>query len=171
MLTKSDIEKYFMAEKNLGLLFIILGAVAIIAAIIFFFVMKTSWHKGVAVPFVVIGILQLLIGFNVYKNSDIQRKENVYAYDMNPTRLKEKELPRMEKAISTFKVILAAEVILFLGGIIMFMYFKNNGQKLFWAGAGVALAIQAAVCLFADITAYTRAAAYKKGLGEFVQRK
>lgn len=159
-----------MAEKNLGLLFIILGAVAVVAAIIFFFVMKTSWHKGVAVPFIIIGILQLVIGFNVYKNSDVQRKENVYAYDMNPSRLKEKELPRMEKAIGTFKLVLAAEAILFLAGIIMFMYFKADAMKLFWAGIGVALAIQAAVCLFADITAYSRALAYKKGLSEFVSR-
>lgn len=170
MFTKNDIEKYFMAEKNLGLLFMILGTVAIIAAIVFFFVMKSSWHKGVATPFIIIGIVQLAIGFNVYKASDTQRKNNVYAYDMNPTQLKEKELPRMEKVTGTFKMMLAAEVILLIVGIALFVYFKNDSQKIFWAGVGMALAIQAVLCLFADITAFNRALAYKKGLSEFVKR-
>ena len=169
MFSKTQIEKYFLAEKNLGLLFMILGAVAVVVAIIFFFVMKTSWHQGVALPFIIIGLVQLGIGFNVFKNSDAQRIELVNAYDMNPGLLKEKELPRMEKVLNTFKTVLIAEVLLFVAGILLFVYCKNDPGKGFWAGVGIALAIQAAVCLFADITGYNRAVIYKKGLSEFLK--
>src|SRR6478672_613749 len=168
MFTKTDIEKYFLAEKNLGLLFSILGAVAIVAAIIFFFVMKTTWHKGVALPFIIIGMVQLILGFNVYKNSDTQRRNMVEAYEMNPSELKLKELPRMEKVNNTFKLILVAEIILLAIGIGLFLYSKNDPQKIFWAGIGISLAIQAAVCLFADINAYSRAKDYRNGLKEFL---
>jgi membrane protein YdbS with pleckstrin-like domain len=170
MFTKSDIEKYFMAEKNLGLLFIILGAVAVLASFIFFFVMKTNWHKGVALPFIIIGLLQLIIGFNVYKNSDKHRISVVYAYDMNPAELKKKELSRMEKVQDSFKLILSLEVLLLAVGIALFLYFKNDPQKIFWAGVGIALAIQAMVCLFADLNAFNRATNYKKGLTEYLNR-
>lgn len=169
MFSKTDIEKYFLAEKNLGLLFMIIGMVAVIAAIVFFFVMKTSWHKGVALPFIIIGLVQLAFGFNVFKTSDKQRMSAMDAYDMNPAILKGKELPRMEKVMNTFKTVMIAEVVLFLAGIFLFVYCKNDPQKIFWAGVGIALAIQAAVCLFADITAFTRATVYRKGLTEFLK--
>jgi len=35
MFGKQDIEKYFLAEKQLGLLFIIIGSLAVVLAIIF----------------------------------------------------------------------------------------------------------------------------------------
>jgi len=50
MFSKQDIEKYFLAEKQLGLLFIIIGAIAIVLAIVFFFLLKTSFYKGAAIP-------------------------------------------------------------------------------------------------------------------------
>src|SRR5437762_4412597 len=99
MFSKQDIEKYFLAEKQLGLLFIVVGAVAIVLAIIFFFLLKTSFYKGAAIPLLVIGLIQLIAGTTVYKRSDNDRIRNVYAYDMNPGQLKNEELPRMQAVI------------------------------------------------------------------------
>lgn len=36
MLTKADIEQYFIAEKNAGILFVIMGIAAILIAVVLF---------------------------------------------------------------------------------------------------------------------------------------
>ena len=170
MFTKTGIEKYFMAEKNLGLLLIIVGAIGIVAAIIFFIVMKTSWHKGAAIPFLLVGLFQLYMGNKVFKNADEQRKAAVYAYDMNPASLKENELPKMEKAVKGMTSFIIIEAVLLVAGIALFVYFRKDTSKLFWAGLGMALAIEALLCLFVEITAKSKTEAYIKGLKEFVKQ-
>lgn len=167
MFTKEDIEKYFLAEKTLTTIFMILGAIAIIVAIIFFFVIKTNWYKGAAIPFLLVGILQLAASYTVFKKADNDRKSLVYAYDMNPSLLKEKELPRMEKVNSTFKILIVSEIAFIIIGLGIFFYFKNDIARAFWAGIGLALAIEGAITFIADITAKKRAAIYTEKLKNF----
>ena len=45
MFTKADIEKYFNAEKQESLLFMLIGVAGIIAAFVFFFFLKTNFYK------------------------------------------------------------------------------------------------------------------------------
>jgi heme/copper-type cytochrome/quinol oxidase subunit 4 len=167
MFTKADIEKYFLAEKTLTLIFMVLGAIAIIAALVFFFVMKTSWYKGAAIPFLLIGILQLAASYTVFKKADSDRKSLVYAYDMNPSLLKEKELPRMEKVSSAFKILLVTEIVLIVIGLGLFLYFKNDSGKAFWIGLGLALTAEGAITFIADLMAKKRADTYTEGLRSF----
>lgn len=170
MFSKVEIEKYFMAEKNLGLLLLVVGIVGLVACAVFFFVMKTSWHKGAAVSFLVVGLFQLYMGYNVYTKADAQRKAAVYAYDMNPQELKEKELPKMEKGLQSMTRFIIIEAVLLLVGIALFVYFKKDATKLFWAGLGMALIIEAALCLFVELSVRSKTAEYVKGLKEFVAR-
>ena len=88
MFIKTDIEKYFNAEKAESWIFIAIGTAAIITAILFFFFLKTNFYKGAAIPLLLIGLLLGVVGYTVYKRSDDDRKRNVYAYDMNPSELK-----------------------------------------------------------------------------------
>ena len=97
MFSKTDIETYFNAEKGESLLFIIVGIAAIILAIIFFFVIKSNWYRGAAIPFVVVGMMHLIVGYTVYNRSDADRIRNTYAYDMNPSELKKKSCPGWKK--------------------------------------------------------------------------
>lgn len=171
MFTKEAIERYYMAEKNIGLLFLIVGIVSMAACAIFFFVMKTNWHKGAAIPFLLIGLFQVFQGYNVYKTADNHRKAAVYAYDMNPQELKEKELPKMEKGVKSMTNFMVIEAVLLIAGIGLFIYFKKDATKLFWAGLGMALFIQAALCLFVEITVRSKTAEYVKGLQSFINKK
>ena len=150
MFSKTDIEKYFMAEKSGGLLFAILGVAAIIAALVFFFYLKTNFYKGAAIPLVLVGLLLGIAGITVYKKSDAGRMAQVYAYDMNPDELKNKELPRMEKVMKNFVALKYAESALFLVGIILFVFFRNDEAQLFWKGFGMALAMLALIAWAAD---------------------
>jgi len=171
MLTKTDIEKYFNAEKNESLLFIIMGIAAIVLALVFFIYLKSNWHKGAAVPFLVVGLMHLVVGTIVFKRSDKDRIRMTYAYDMNPTDLRTKEIPRMELVNKSFTIYRYTEIVLLLAGLALYFFYKSNPDKSFWVGLGLALAIEAAVSLGADYFAEKRASVYTIQLKEFVTRK
>ena len=170
MFTKADIEKYFNAEKTESLAIIIIGIVAIILALIFLFYLKTNWHKGFAMPFIIAGLLHLTAGYTVYKKCDEGRKRNVYAYDMNPGQLKNNELPRMEKMHINFSVFKFVEIAIFLLGIGLFFYFRYDADKAFWAGFGIALAIEAAITFGFNFIGDKSAKQYTNGLQSFVEK-
>lgn len=168
MFNKADIEKYFMAEKSFGLVFAIAGAVAVVAAVVFYFSLKTNFYKGAAMPLVLVGLLFGVAGFTVFKRSDADRMRNVYAFDTNPDELKNKELPRMEKVMKNFVALKYAESALFLVGLVLFIYFKNNEAQQFWKGFGLLLAVMALLAWGADHFAEKRGAVYYNGLKSFL---
>lgn len=171
MFTKADIEKYFTAEKNESGLFLCIGIAAIVCAIVCFFVVKTNFYRGAAVPLLLVGLLLGVVGFTVYQRSDADRKRNTYAYDMNPEDLKIKELPRMHIVMKNFVIYRWTEIILTITGMILFIYFRNNGAQLFWKGFGLALAVMALIALGADYFAEARGKTYIKGLQSFTEKK
>ncbi len=171
MLTKNDIEKYFNAEKNESLLFIMMGISAIVLALVFIFYLKSNWHKGAAIPFLIVGFMHLVVGTIIFKRSDKDRIRITYAYDLNPGDIKTKEIPRMELVNKNFVIYRYTGIILLLAGLGLHFFFKNNPDKGFWIGLGVALAIEAAVSLGADYFAEKRATAYTIQLKEFVKQK
>lgn len=171
MFTKADIEKYFTAEKQESLLFVFIGVAGIITAIIFFFFLKTSFHKGAAIPFLLMGLLLGVIGYSVYKRSDGDRQRNVYAYDMNPSELKEKELPRMKIVLQNFVIYRYTEIALLLAGIVLYIYFIRDIKNGFWRGFGLALAVMALLALVADLIAEKRGKTYTRGIESFTRGK
>ena len=170
MFSKQDIEKYFLAEKQLGIVFIIIGALAIVLALVFFLVMKTSFYKGAAIPLLVIGLVQLAASIPVYKNSDKLRIRYVYAYDMNPAQIKDEELPRMTSVVKKFAVIKWVEAVLLITGLVLIYYNRNNPEKAFWYGMGITLTLQVLIMLFADYSAERRARKYTSGIESFSKK-
>ena len=170
MFSKTDIEQYFSAEKQAGLIFLSFGIVAVIAAIVLLFVLKTPFYKGAAIPMIIVGLIAGGIGFTIYKRSDDDRIRNVYAYDLNPDDLKQKEYPRMQKVMKSFRVIIIAEVVFLIVAVFLFFYFRTNTAQQLWSGVGAGLLIMAIVALILDISAQRRAAVYIKGLETFIRR-
>jgi ABC-type xylose transport system permease subunit len=170
MFSKADIEKYFTAEKQESLLFVGVGIAALVLAVVFYFVCKTPFYKGAALPLLIVGLLLGVVGFTVYKRSDSDRTRNVYAYDMNPGELKTKELPRMVTVMKNFVIYRYTEILLAIAGIFLFFYFRNTADRQFWCGLGCTLAIMALVALAADYFAEKRGKTYINGLQEFVNQ-
>jgi hypothetical protein len=170
MFTKGDIEKYFLAEKQESLLFLAIGVAGIVTALVFFFYLKTPFYKGAAVPLFLIGSLLGVVGYAVYNRSDGDRVRNVYAYDMNPGDLKDKELPRMKVVMKNFVAYRYTEMVLAIVGMALFLYFRNKHSLFFWKGFGLTLTIMAVLALFADYFAEKRGHIYIKGVESFVNR-
>ena len=155
-----------MAEKQESLLFIVVGIVALALAIVAWQFWKTPGWKGAAIPLACIGLLQLTVGYTVYARSDEQRVNMVYALDMNPTKLVQEELPRMQRVNKKFIVYRWVEILLLLTGIVLAIVFHASDDRRFIRGLGIALAVQAALMLGADFSAERRAIAYTNQLAQ-----
>lgn len=171
MFTKADIEKYFNAEKSESGLFLTIGIAGIVLAVIFFFFLKTEFYKGMAIPLFAFGLLLGVVGFTVYIRSDGDRTRNVYAYDMNPSELKEKEIPRMKTVMKNFILYRWMEIFLAAAGIGLYIYFIRDIRHDFWRGLGLGLAIMAVLALAADYFAEKRGHVYHNGLISFTTNK
>ena len=167
MLTKADIEKYFIAEKQESLVFLVIGLLAIILALIFYTVVKTQISRGAALPLLVLGLIQAIAGYAVYVTSDDQRVGLVYAYDMNPDQLKTVELARMQKVNTNFIIYRWVEISALIAGIVLIILFRDLSEKNFWLGFGISLTLMAAELFTADFIAEKRAVHYTSQLEEF----
>lgn len=170
MFTRNDIEKYFNAEKGESLIFMIIGVAGLVTAIIFFFWVKGKFFTGAAIPLLVVGLLLAVVGYTVYKRSDGDRIRNVYAYDMNPGDLKDKELPRMRQVMKNFIIYRYTEIGLLLLGAALYFYFRRQGQQPLWQGFGLGLAVMAMLALLADFFAEQRGKKYLQGIESFISR-
>jgi hypothetical protein len=170
MFTKADIEKYFIAEKQESLLFVIIGVAAIIIALIGLFYWKTQFWKGASIPLILIALIQIIVGYAVYARTDKQRTDIVYAFDMDPSKLQNEELPRMKEVNKNFVTYRWTEIILIVAGIALALVYKSNPDKQFIVGIGVVLALQAILMLSADYIAEKRADIYTDGLTNFLKK-
>lgn len=169
MLTKLDIEKYFVAEKQESLVFLVLGIIVITTAVIFYFVQKTPGFRGAAYPLLILGLIQSAAGYAVYNRSDDQRINGVYAYDMNPDQLKKVELPRMQKVNQRFKIYRKVEIAAIVCGLILVFVLRNSPGSRFWFGFGITLTLMAAELFIADLIAEKRAIHYTGALEQFAR--
>ena len=171
MLTKEAIEKYFIAEKAESAVFMAIAVVAIIVAIVCFFVIKTPQCKGAAIPCMLVGLLLGIVGYTVYTKSDADRIRNVYALTMNPAALKQTEAPRMDIVLKNFVWYRYIEIALAIIGMALFLYNRNNQAQAFYKGFGVALLVMAIIALSADYFAEKRAHVYSNLLKSFIENK
>lgn len=177
MLTKNDIERYFIAEKNDARVFIIIGISSILIAVLGFLIYKTEAWKGAALSLIIIGLLQFTIGYSAYKRSDDDRMRMVYAYDMNPSEIKSYELPRMNVVNKNFVTYRLLELLLIVAGVMLVFYnsffslpeYKQADEYTFSHGLGIALALQAIILLSTDFFAEKRAAKYTLQIKSYLE--
>ncbi len=171
MFTKTQIEKYFFAEKKAGLLLVIIGVVGVATSIFFFSFLSSSFYTGVAVPFSVFGLILFMVGFTAYKRSDAYRIRTVYAYDMNPAELKEKELPRMKKRMKNFALCIYGEIFLLLVGVALYINYMRDFSNDFWRGLGIGIVLISILALVTDYFTKKMAQVYCKALTDFASKR
>lgn len=167
----SFIYKYFIAEKQESLLFLIVGIIAILLAIAFWFFIKTNtaFFKGAAIPLIAIGLIQCIVGYTVYSRTDKQKSNIAYNIGMDPVSyVKQTELPRMQSVMTNFVVYRRVEITFMFTGLILIFLFRSNPDRSFWYGFGVALALQAIIMLGADHFAEKRGKVYITALQKLI---
>ena len=152
-----QITKYFNAEKQESLLFILVGIAAIAFASYFLIKNKPSFYKGMAYPLIAIALVQITVGTSVYFRSpkDIMRVNEIVKTDR--TRIQSEEIPRMEAVARNFEVYRWVEIGLLAVGIVLFFYFQ---PMTVWKGVGLGISIQAGFMLLLDFFAESRGKEY-----------
>ena len=163
----NPIARYFNCEKAESYIFILIGVIAFIMALYFFFVLKSSFWKGAAIPFIIVALLEFVVGYTIVRRSpkDIARVEKYMLKD--PQSIKTLEIPRMEKVLNNFVMYRYVEIALIILGIIL-MYSSINDT--FWRGIGLGLFIQAGIVLSLDFFAERRGHIYFVYLQELIEK-
>lgn len=157
------IQTYFTEEKIESLFFIVIGSVAIILAIVFLGIIKYSFFKGMAYPLLLIGLIQVIVGSNIYMRTpqDIERVEKIIR---NQTQyLQTTEILRVKNVLQNFTIYKWIEITLIILGVILILIFYKSQQP-FWKGLGLGLLIQTCIILSLDIIAEHRADIYLRYL-------
>ncbi|MBK8784987.1 MAG: hypothetical protein IPN43_00440 [Chitinophagaceae bacterium] len=165
----SFIYRYFTAEKQESLLFLIVGIIAVMLAVVFWFFVKSNpnFFKGAAIPLLAIGLIQMVVGYSVYSRTDKQKADIAYNIGMEPVSyVKQTELPRMKTVMKNFVIYRWVEIAFIITGLVLIFLFRSNPGKSFWYGFGIALAIQALIMLGADYFAEQRGKVYTNELNK-----
>ena len=162
----NQVLKYFNGEKAESYIFILIGVIALVMALYFFLTFKTYFWKGVAMPILIVSVLEIIVGVTIVTRSpkDINRVERFRMEE--PLKIQKYEIPRMEKVMSNFLLFRYIEIILIVLGVFL-MYSSMNDT--FWRGIGLGLFIQVSIVLTLDFFAERRGYIYLEYLKEFVQ--
>jgi hypothetical protein len=163
----NPVVKYFNGEKAESYIFILIGVIALAMALYFIFVLKSSFWKGVAAPFIIVALLEFAVGYTIVTRSIIDTARVETFILKEPQSIKTFEIPRMEKVMSNFVIFRYVEIALIILGIAL-MYSSLNDT--FWRGIGLGLFIQASIVLSLDFFAERRGHIYLEYLKELSEK-
>jgi predicted membrane channel-forming protein YqfA (hemolysin III family) len=162
-------ESYFKQEQIESLIFIILGILSICLALIFLGIIKYSFFKGMAVPLLAVGLIQLIVGTTIYLRSPEDKYRVTQMLINERSKIKTEEIPRMEKVMQNFTVYKWIEIVLILASIILLIIFYSSPQT-YWKGLALGLLIQAIMMLSLDVLAENRGQVYIEQLQKISKR-
>ncbi len=153
----NPVVKYFTEEKTGSALFAIVGVIALAIALYLFFGLKTSFTKGVAIPVVLVAMLELAGGVSIFLRSpnDITRVERFVKNE--PQSIGTIELPRMKAVMRNFVIYRNVEIVLI--ALSIFLMFTSATSN-FCEGVGMGLLIQTTLVLCLDYFAERRGQIY-----------
>ena len=140
-------QTYLTEERIENTFFMIVGLITIALAFIFLGIIKYSFFKGMAIPLLVLGIIELSAGAISYNQSQ-KYSNNIQLLKINNTEeVQAEELKRMQIILKNYTIYSWIELLLICIGLLLFIRFNKSPQT-FWKGFGLGLLIQASI-LFA----------------------
>jgi hypothetical protein len=154
-----EMTDYFAGEKQESLLFIVVGLVAIGVALWLW----TNGHRlrFMAIPLVVIALMQLVVGSTVYLRTDAQVQGLITQAHSAPAQFKQDEELRMDTVMKNFNTYKTIEMVLLVVGVCLIGFLQRFDVA---AGIGAGLVLQAAFTLALDMFAEARGQDYIVGL-------
>lgn len=153
----TKIHDYFQAERIESLVFIIIGATAIVSGFYFLLVVNSKFYNGLSWPLIFIAVIQIFVGTIIYFRSPTDSKRVINFAQNSPKNIRNLEIPRMEKVMTQFKLYRYIEMGLIVLGLVLFLIASPTG---FWKGVGLGIIIQAGLMLIADSFAENRGQHY-----------
>ncbi len=151
------IKTYLSAEKSESLLFMMMGLMAIAFSAYALIKWSDAFYKGLAIPFIAIGLIQVVVGSSVYFRTNKQLAALEQLYQRSQTEFKLQETPRMEVVMKNFSVYKKVEIAFVVIGLLLILFASTQP---FWLGVGVGMLLQGAIMLSLDIFAEKRGAEY-----------
>lgn len=152
----NPIDLYFRAEKAESLLFVGVG-VAALAAGAWLLGQRAALTTGLAIPLLLIGLIQVTVGGTVYRRTDRQLAELQAQYAASPAAFAQAEAPRMAQVNRAFDLYKLVEIGFIVVGTGLIFFCQSRD---FWLGLGLGMLGQGAVMLGADVFAERRADVY-----------
>ncbi|MGE0771378.1 MAG: hypothetical protein AB7K37_06690 [Cyclobacteriaceae bacterium] len=153
----SPIEKYFQAERWYCGGGIAIGITAIAIAAYFLLKVKEPYYIGMSWPLLTIGVLFLVVCTGVFVRSPKDTARVTEFVQSGSPQLQREEIPRMEKVMKNFRVIMVVEVILILLSIGLLLLAPLSPA---WKGAFAGILIMASLLLCFDYLADKRGQVY-----------
>lgn len=158
------IKTYFTAEKNESLIFILFGVLTIGFSVYALVKWGDSFYRGFAIPAILIGIIQIVVGSTVYLRTDQQILKVETSYQQDKSTFKSTEGPRMDSVMKNFSMYKIVEVAFVVIGLLL-IFFATS--KEFWLGIGVGMLLQGALMLTADVFAERRGKEYIQAIERY----
>jgi hypothetical protein len=151
------IKTYFTAEKNESLIFMAFGILTIAFSVYALLRWGDTFYRGFAMPAILIGIIQLVVGGTVYFRTDKQIIQLETLYQQDKAAFAKAETPRMEIVMKNFSLYKKVEVAFVVIGLLLI--FLTPARE-FWLGVGVGMLLQGTLMLTADVFAERRGTIY-----------
>lgn len=154
-----EMAHYFAGEKQESLLFIAVGLIAIGLA----FWLWANGHRlrFMAVPLVVVALMQLVVGATIYLRTETQLQSLITQYESAPAQFKQDEVRRMETVMKNFDIYKVVEMVLLVLGVCLVGFLQRFDVA---AGIGAGLVLQAGFTLALDLFAQARGQDYLAAL-------
>ena len=158
---------YFKVEKKHSVYCIVLGLLSVLLTIIFL-VISEPLYNGIAYSLFAFGMIQLVIGINVYLRCDMDSVSVDHFVHKDFNYLKGHEIPRMELEIKNLIVYSYAEIGCIALGLLLWLYCNPLTLA---KGIGIGLVIQSTIMLVVDFLAEQRGRVYLNFLKSLLKQE
>jgi hypothetical protein len=156
--------KFYKAQKAQGILFILIGLIAVIFSLLLIINVNDLFSNGIILPIFIIGMLQVYFGVNTFKNTPIHLLLVQSFVKENQASMANIEIPSIHKTI-LFQKKMINTFLFFIALAILFMFVFNH--SLFLQGLGIGLFIQSLIVITANYFADQRSQIYLKWLNDY----
>lgn len=151
------IQSYFQAEKQGGYVALAIGIFACFLGGCFFLKAAPPFYIGLAIPLILIGIIQMAVGSVIVRRTDRQVEDLEKLLAENPAEFSRQETLRMTPVMRSFKIYRWAELAIAATGLALILL---NQEVNFWKGLGAGMFAQAVIMLVFDFFAEKRGHEY-----------
>lgn len=142
-----SIQIYFQGEKNEALVFILpMGLLSMVFSVWLLTDNPSNFAKGVAIPFLVLGLLMCSVGSVVGFRTPSQVNGIIKAVEVDQSSALKSEQQRMSKVDKAWSMYLMIWVLFGVGGLVLRFVLDSD----FYQGLGIALVFFAGVGLLID---------------------